>query len=63
MDNLKTKYGGMDVSEVKRLRQLEEQNAKRDGVTRPIVVIGLSERRAYSIVNTDRMLPHPRRTA
>ena len=28
LDNWKAKYGGMDVSEAKRLRALEEENAK-----------------------------------
>ena len=77
--NWKAKYGGMDVSEAKRLKQLEDENAKlkkllaeqmldarrasrasvkkmvgpaakREGVAHLQAVMGLSERRACSIV-------------
>ena len=83
--NWKAKYGGMDVSEAKRLKQLEEENAKlkkllaeqmldaaalprvsvkkmvgpavkREGVAHLQAVMGLSERRACSIVNADRKM-------
>ena len=83
--NWKAKYGGMDVSEAKRLRQLEDENAKlkkllaeqmldaaalrellvkkmvgpaakREGVAHLQAVMGLSERRACSIVDADRTM-------
>ena len=82
--NWKAKYGGLDVSEAKRLKQLEEENAKlkkllaeqmldaaalrellskngraavkREGVAHLQAVMGLSERRACSIVNADRKM-------
>ena len=83
--NWKAKYGGMDVSEAKRLKQLEDENAqaeeafgradagcsraarasvkkmvgpaaKREGVAHLQAVMGLSERRACSIVNADRKM-------
>ena len=90
--NWKAKYGGMDVPEAKRLKQLEEENAKlkklfggaaagcgrtsrasgkkmvgpaakREGVAHLQAALGLSERRACSIVNADRkMIRYPRRT-
>ena len=80
----KAKYGGRDVSEAKRLKQLEDENAKlkkllaeqmldaaalreplakmvgpaakREGVAHLQAVMGLSERRACSIVGADRKL-------
>jgi putative transposase len=81
--NWKAKYAGMDVSEAKRLKQLEDENArlkklladqmldaaalrellakkmvgpaaKREGVAHLQAALGLSERRACSIVNADR---------
>ena len=76
--NWKAKYGGMDVSDSKRLRALEEENAKlkklladqmleasallglrraaarREAVARLRAAMGLSERRACSIVGADR---------
>jgi len=83
--NWKAQYGGMDASEAKRLKQLEEENAtlkrllaetmldasalrellakkmvgpaaKREGVAHLQAVMGLSERRACSIVNADRKM-------
>ena len=80
--NWKAKYGGMDVPEAKRLRQLEGREckaeeaagradarrsrasrasvkkmvgpvAKREGVAHLQAVMGLSERRACSIVDAD----------
>ena len=87
--NWKAKYGGMDVCEVKRLKQLEDENAKakakaqeapgradvgcrraprasvkkmvgpavkREGVAHLQAAMGLSERRACSIVNADRKM-------
>src|ERR1700733_7547407 len=81
----KAKYGGMDVPEAKRLKQLEDENAKlkkllaradvgcrrasgasvkkmvglavkREGVAHLRAVMGLSERRARSIVSTARKM-------
>ncbi|WP_144259649.1 IS3 family transposase [Methylocystis sp. ATCC 49242] len=81
--NWKAKFGGMDVSEAKRLKALEDENAKlkkllaeqmldaaamrellfkkmvgpavqRDAVAHLQAVMGLSERRACSIVGADR---------
>jgi thioredoxin-like negative regulator of GroEL len=82
--NWKVKYGGMDVSEAKRVRQLEEENAKlkkllaeqmldaaalrellakmvgpavkRDAVAYLQATMGLSERRACTIVGADRTM-------
>ncbi len=83
--NWKAKFGGMDVSEAKRLKQLEDENAKlkkllaeqmldvaamrellskkmvgpavqRDAVAHLQAVIGLSERRACTIVGADRKM-------
>jgi transposase InsO family protein len=82
--NWKAKYGGMEVSEAKRLKQLEDENAKlkrlladavldasalrellakngraaaqRDGVAHLRTALGLSERRACSIVGADRKM-------
>ena len=83
--NWKAKYGGMDVSEAKRLKQLEDENAKlkkllgradagrggaagasvkkmvgpaakREAVAHLQAVMGLSERRACSIVGADRKM-------
>ena len=82
--NWKAKYGGMDVSEAKRLKQLEDENAKlkkllaeqmldaaalrellskwvgpavkREGVAHLRATMGLSERRACSIVSADRKM-------
>ncbi|MGL4528801.1 MAG: IS3 family transposase [Aestuariivirga sp.] len=83
--NWKAKFGGMDVSEAKRLKQLEDENAKlkkllaeqmldaaalrellfkkmvgpavqRDAVAHLQAVMGLSERRACSIVGADRKM-------
>ncbi|WP_407158218.1 IS3 family transposase [Bradyrhizobium sp. STM 3557] len=83
--NWKAKYGGMDVSEAKRLKALEEENtklkkllaeqmldaaalrellfkkmvgpaAKRAGVAHLKAKMGLSERRACSIVGADRTM-------
>ena len=83
--NWKAKYGGMDVSEAKRLKQLEEREceaeeaagrgdagrsraarapvkkmvgpaAKREGVAHLQALMGLSERRACSIVGADRKM-------
>lgn len=83
--NWKAKYGGMDVAEAKRLKQLEDENAKlkkllaeqmldaaalrellakkmvgpavkREGVAHLQAALGLSERRACSIVNADRKM-------
>jgi putative transposase len=83
--NWKAKYGGMDVPEAKRLKQLEDENAKlkkllaeqmldarrasrasvkkmvgpavqREGVAHLRATIGLSERRACSIVSADRKM-------
>jgi putative transposase len=66
--NWKAKYGGMDVSEAKRLKQLEDENAKlkkllaeqmldaaalRELLSKK-AVMGLSGRRACSIVDADR---------
>ena len=80
--NLKAKFGGMDVSEAKRLKQLEDENAKlkkllaeqmlgatamrsfckkntwlavkREAVAQLRAMVGMSERRACSIVGADR---------
>jgi len=86
--NWKAKYGGMDVSEAKRLKQLEDENAKlkkllaeqmldaaalrellakkmvgpaakREGVAHLQAAMGLSERRACSIVGADRKMVLP----
>ncbi|WP_114580005.1 IS3 family transposase [Aquibium oceanicum] len=83
--NWKAKYGGMDVSDAKRLRALEDENgrlknllaeqmleasalrellskkmvgpaAKREAVAHLQAVMGLSERRACSIVGADRTM-------
>ncbi|TXH80339.1 MAG: IS3 family transposase [Rhizobium sp.] len=83
--NWKAKFGGMDVSEAKRLKQLEDENAKlkkllaeqmldvaamrellfkkmvgpavqRDAVAHLQAVMGLSERRACTIVGADRKM-------
>eukprot|EP01032_Pedospumella_encystans_P003606 gene3606-4272_t len=74
--NWKSKYGGMEVSEAKRLRELEDENAKlkrlladqmldaaalrpaaqREAVAHLQSVMGLSERRACSIVDADRTM-------
>ncbi|AVO43654.1 IS3 family transposase [Phreatobacter cathodiphilus] len=83
--NWKARYGGMDVSEAKRLKQLEDENAKlkkllaeqmldaaalrellgkkmvgpaakREAVAHLRAVMGLSERRACSIVDADRKM-------
>ncbi|WP_456664784.1 IS3 family transposase [Bradyrhizobium sp. LB13.1] len=83
--NWKAKYGGMDVSEAKRLKQFEEENAKlkkllaeqmldaaalrellkkkmvgpaaqREAVAHLQAELGLSERRACSIVSADRKM-------
>src|SRR5271169_5742620 len=61
--NWKAKYGGMDVSEAKRLKQLEDENAKLkkllaeqmlDAAAHLRATRRLSERRACSIVSADR---------
>jgi transposase-like protein len=87
--NWKAKYGGMDVSDAKRLKALEEENArlkkllaeqmldaaalrellskkmvgpaaKRDAVVHLRSAMGLSERRACTIVGADRkMIRYP----
>ncbi|WP_425364338.1 IS3 family transposase [Bradyrhizobium barranii] len=83
--NWKAKFGGLDVSDAKRLRQLEDENAKlkkllaeqmldaaalrellfkkmvgpvakREAVAHLQAVMGLSERRACSIVGADRKM-------
>lgn len=77
--NWKGRYGGMDVTEAKRLKQLEDENAKlkkrlaeqmldatalrelrpvakREAVAHLRAVMGLSERRACSIVAADRKM-------
>ncbi len=82
--NWKAKFGGMEVSEAKRLKALEDENAKlkkllaeqmldaaamrellskngraavqRDAVAHLRAVMGLSERRACSIVGADRKM-------
>src|ERR1700753_160565 len=76
--NWKARYGGMEVSEAKRLKQLEDENAKlkkllaeqmlnaaalrellsvkREGVAHLRATMGLSERRACSIVSADRKM-------
>ncbi|MFN3626218.1 MAG: IS3 family transposase [Hyphomicrobium sp.] len=83
--NWKAKFGGMDISEAKRLKALEEENARlkkllaeqmldaaalrellfkkmvgpavqRDAVAHLQAVMGLSERRACSIVGADRKM-------
>ncbi|WP_394114191.1 IS3 family transposase [Xanthobacter wiegelii] len=83
--NWKAKFGGMDVSEAKRLKQLEDENAKlkkllaeqmldaaamrellfkkmvgpavkREAVVHLRAMMGLSERRACSIVGADRKM-------
>ncbi|MGJ0532763.1 IS3 family transposase [Methylocystis sp.] len=83
--NWKSKYGGMDVSEAKRLKALEDENArlkkllaeamldsaalrellhkkmvgpaaKREGVAHLQAVMGLSERRACTLVSADRTM-------
>src|SRR4051794_6850861 len=83
--NWKAKFGGMDVSEAKRLKQLEDENArlkkllaeamldtaalrelpskkwvrpavKRDAVAHLQAALGLSERRACSLVGADRKM-------
>ncbi|WP_409997237.1 IS3 family transposase [Bradyrhizobium cosmicum] len=83
--NWKAKYGGMDVSEAKRLKQLEEENAKlkkllaeqmldaaalrellfkkmvgpaaqREAVAHLQAELGVSERRACSIISADRKM-------
>jgi len=83
--NWKAKYGGMDVSDAKRLKALEDENAKlkklladqmleasalkellakkmvglaakRQTVAHLKTALGLSERRACSIVNADRKM-------
>src|SRR5277367_2199854 len=82
--NWKAKYGGMDVSEAKRLKQFGDENAKlkkllaeqmwmpprfasfyqkmvgpavkREGVAHVRATMGLSERRASSIVSADRKM-------
>ncbi|NNH28808.1 IS3 family transposase [Rhizobium sp. SEMIA 4085] len=53
--NWKAKYGGMEVSEAKRLKALEDEN-KRDAVAHLKTVMSLSERRACQIISADRKM-------
>src|SRR5579872_2747812 len=56
--NWRAKFGGMDVSEAKRLTQIEDENARLKKLLAEHLqaVMDLSELRACSIVNADRTM-------